>query len=159
MIEKLSLVDAILLSVARETQSHEFYTLLANSMHQPESAAKIRNLAEMESVHRREAIKLFRKLTGSDPDISKIKLQPYPAIPKNDANIYVVLDFAAEKEKDAYEFYQELAKKAEDAGTRKMFLGFSREEMEHCNLLNAEAAALRGLMSGESIQESSGMEY
>jgi rubrerythrin len=159
MLEKYSLTDAILLSVARETQSHEFYSQLANAMKNEESAAKIRNLAEVEAGHRRESIKLFKKLVGADPDISKISLEPYPAIPKNTANIFEVLQFAADKEKDAYDFYQELVTKTDDAKIRKLFLRFSEEELEHCNLLNAEAAALSGQMSGAEIQESSGMEY
>jgi rubrerythrin len=159
MLEKISLTDAILLSVARETQSHEYYSLLASAMKNEESAAKIRNLAAMEAVHRREAIKLFKKLVGAEPDISKVELPLYPDIPSNTANIYVVLQFAADKEKDAYDFYKELATKTDDEKIHKLFLKFSEEELEHCNLLNAEAAALSGQMTGAEIQESSGMEY
>jgi rubrerythrin len=159
MLEKISLDEALLLSVARETQSHEFYALLANAMKDQEAAAKIRSLAEMEAVHRREAVRIYKTRTGKEPDVSGVKLDPYPKIPKDNANIYSVLDFAADKEKDAYSFYRELAKKAEDDKTRRLFLKFSDEEMEHCNWLTEEAAALRGQPGSKSIQESSGMEY
>jgi rubrerythrin len=159
MLEKYSFTDAILLSVARETQSHEYYSLLANAMKNEESAAKIRNLAAVEAVHRRESIKLFKKLVGAEPDISKVVLTPYPEIPRDTANIHEVLKFAADKEKDAYKFYRELASKTDDAQIRKLFLKFSAEELEHCDLLTEEAAALSGQMGSSAIQESSGMEY
>ena len=159
MLEKYSFTDAILLSVARETQSHEYYSLLANAMKNEESAAKIRNLAAVEAMHRLESIKLFKKLVGAEPDISKVVLPPYPEIPRNTANIHEVLKFAADKEKDAYKFYRELATKTDDTQIRKLFLKFSAEELEHSDLLTEEAAALSGQMGGAEIQESSGMEY
>lgn len=159
MLEKISLNEALLLSVARETQSHEFYALLANAMTDREAAAKIRNLAEMEAVHRREAVRIYKSRTGNEPDASGVKLEPYPKIPRDNSNIYNVLDFAADKEKDAYSFYLELASKTDDEKTKRLFLKFSDEEMEHCNWLTEEAAALRGQPGGHSIQESSGMEY
>jgi rubrerythrin len=50
-------------------------------------------------------------------------------------SLEAIVDFAIEKEKEAFEFYSELAKKEAFSGSKDLFTDFAREERKHQNLL------------------------
>jgi hypothetical protein len=46
-----------------------------------------------------------------------------------------IISFAADKEKEAVEFYDGLAKQAPNTGAKEMLQGFAREEQKHYDML------------------------
>ncbi len=50
-------------------------------------------------------------------------------------NVEQILDFAMEKEKEAFEFYDALSRKESLSGSKEMFSGFAKEEQKHFDLL------------------------
>ena len=51
-------------------------------------------------------------------------------------SLEAIVDFAMEKEKEAAQFYSELAKEEAFSGSKDMFLEFAREEAKHQKLLH-----------------------
>ncbi len=51
------------------------------------------------------------------------------------ASFAEIISFAAEKEREAVDFYMDLAEKASHSGAKELLLGFSKEERKHQDML------------------------
>jgi rubrerythrin len=62
-----------------------------------------------------------------------------------------ILDYAIEREKDAYDFYMDLAGRASRPEMRETFASFAKEELGHKKKLEAIKAERRGLSRDQEV--------
>ncbi len=64
-----------------------------------------------------------------------------------------VLDFAIDREQEAYDFYMELAEKTEAAGMKQVFKGFALEEMGHKKKIQKIKEGKMFLPTGKKVSD------
>ena len=70
-----------------------------------------------------------------------------------DHAFYTIIEFAIEKEVEAYEFYTEMASKAKAPAMKKVFEEFAKEEMGHKNKLEGMKKGNVNLSSGKPVAD------
>jgi len=71
----------------------------------------------------------------------------------NDHAFYAIIDFAIEREIDAYEFYTAMAKKAKVSALKSVFEEFAKEEMGHKHKLEGLKKGTITLSSAKPVTD------
>lgn len=143
MIEQdLTLIEVLGLAVIQEVEAYKRYKLLANRISNPLVKEKIRSLANEEKAHRELLYGMLQKNTGeTKPPLPR---KPPREIEFNEEELPVhkVIELAIRKEKEAVEFYEMAAGKANDPSGKQVLEYLAEFERGHERLLQTEYDAI-----------------
>ncbi|MBD3399167.1 MAG: rubrerythrin [Candidatus Coatesbacteria bacterium] len=133
---KFSSVDEVLeFAMAREQESVDFYTDLAERVKRPEMKKVFLQFADEERNHKAklQAVKQGKNLLPSEKAVTDLKIADYVVEVeiKEQMDYQEALIVAMKKEKAAYKLYSELAELTEDAALTDTFRALAQEEAKH----------------------------
>lgn len=139
VLDSLSFKEIIGYSIDAEENAYQFYTKMAEGLSEL-PAQRYNALASDEKLHKKELLKLHKRLFGSDEYVvpDKKGLPPHEGDVKVDTivNLIQSLDVAIRSEQNAYKIYSYLAKKQPEH--KKFFKYVAMMEHAHYESLKAE---------------------
>lgn len=136
-MKNMTLESLIALAIKNEEEAYESYMELCSLVEDPEAKDTLKFLAQEEKQHKAYLVKYrdggFRgaALPMDAPVDYKIAEQEAKPEIKKDVRTREVYLIAANKELNAANFYQDLAKMHPDGEVREILLGMARQEMRH----------------------------
>jgi rubrerythrin len=129
-------VDEVLdFAIAREQESHDFYTDLSKNAATAGMKQVFADFAQEELGHKKkiQAVKDGKTLLSAEKRISDLKISDYTVDVKPGANVNYqeALIIAMKKEKAAFKLYSDLAATAGNSSEKQLFLGLAQEEAKH----------------------------
>ena len=141
-----TLERALDLAVMMEEQSIQLYTTTMNVVQSPGSKQFLKELLEIEEGHKEklleaksnpEKIAEIGSLHSKIPDLGIAEISSEETLSPG-ADYQQILLFAAQREKDAHDYYMSLARKYKGKRIGEMFEAFAQEEMKHKYRLELE---------------------
>lgn len=139
-------------AIISEIEGYEFYKMASNQARDPFVKETFLELAEEERKHVVWLQDLHEQLDGKERklDLEMVEAPPSPdffnwdKIDREDPKTMLsVFGIALQLEKSSYEFYHQVAEKAEDEITKKLFLILEAWERAHYDTFNKEYNALK----------------
>ncbi len=138
-----TLKELLRTAIQCEADAAALYTHVAQCVKSPDARVKFERLAEMERNHRKIVEDVYTRLTG------EAGFQPRPAdLPDLSseetirANAKSALEMAIAKEKDAQEFYRNLAEQLGESEGIELCRKMEQEESSHQKMLEDELRVL-----------------
>ncbi len=141
-----TLRKALDLAVMMEEQSIQLYTTAMNAVQNPGSKQFLKELMEIEAGHKEklieaknnpEKISEIGSLNSKIPDLGIAEISSEATL-SHGADYQQILIFAAQREKDAHDYYINLAGNFKGKRIGEMFEAFAQEEMKHKYRLESE---------------------
>ena len=136
-MKNMNLESLIALAIKNEEEAYESYMELHNLVEDKEAKATLKFLAQEEKQHKAYLVKYrdggFRGASlpmDAPVDYRIAEHEEKPGI-GNDIRTREVYLIAANKELNAAQFYQDLAKMHPDGEVKEILLGMARQEMRH----------------------------
>lgn len=117
-------------AIQSEIHSREFYLGLAGQVPDPAVATKLRDIADIQIVHRVRLEKRYREVVGQEPPAP----EPVTVELPSDAHTFDlrrVLKFALEHERDSESNYRFLAERVPETDLGALFLELAEMEWKH----------------------------
>ena len=138
----LTIIEVLGLAIVQEIDAHKRYQLLSQRVTNPVVKEKFNSLASEEKSHRVLLFGMLQKYTGEEK----------PPLPKNaprdnidadmDRPVHEIIELAIGKEREAEEFYQQAAERAQDPSGRQILEYLAKFEAGHARSLQLELDAL-----------------
>jgi len=133
-------------AVAMENQSYGPYVWARDRVLSPEAKTLLKELAEEELMHKEkisEVLKNREKISELGSGVEKVedlKIVDWLEDTRlsEDATYQEILIFAGKREKETYEYYQELSQRFGEDDVGKLFPKLAQEELKHKNRIERE---------------------
>lgn len=139
-------LEALDIAIEREIKAKFMYLMMAQHTKAGKLVTKLKFLADEEQSHRDNLEDLYKKISGKSKDFDSSVSFPSSEKVKSTAELELseLLKVAISKEKEAYEFYVELADNSADEGMKDLFRYLAEEESNHRRILEAELKLYTG---------------
>ena len=142
--DKLSVLEALDLAIAREKGAKEFYQVVAIKFVEPSIKNKFNYLSVIEQGHFDELSDLYRQISGGkDPKLDMKAAEIGRHSLTNTMTVEQAVKIAMDAEERSFNFYRHAARRAKTDGAKNMFNQLASEELEHRRLLSVDMAGTR----------------
>jgi rubrerythrin len=141
-----SYVKPLELAIEREIKARYMYKAIAKHSTVPNIKTKLEFLAEEEQSHRENLEDLYKKIVGKSKDFEASIIFPDESKSEMYAKFEIteILEIAIEKEKEACDFYKDLAHKSGEGSLKDLFNYLAEEELTHKRILELELKLYTG---------------
>jgi rubrerythrin len=131
-----------------EEQSYKLYTGAIEKLEAPEARAFLKELADWEIEHKAKLLAIKdnpEKMAEFSRDMPKVQdlrivnyLEDAPLTDASDYEYQKLLIYAGKREQEAFEYYDDLAKKLRGSDAGRFFARLAAEELTHKNKIEKE---------------------
>lgn len=143
---KAEYLDALEVAIEREIKAKFMYEKMADYSNTDHLVKKLHFLAQEEQSHRDNLEDLYKKIGGRKPDMEgKISFPSEESAKKMaDVEMKDLFMVAIDKEKEATEFYVDLANTTDEPSLKEIFHYLAEEEVTHRRMLEVELKLYTG---------------